>query len=152
MAFTLFNNNFNDRETIPKFYTCEGADVSPKLSWSGVPHGTKSFTLIMHDPDAPMGDYTHWILTDIPATVDHLPEATPVGHAGVDHVNSFGKMGYGGPCPPTGHGPHRYYFELSAVDVESIGVPRGSSREQVDAALAGHVIATTLIVGTYERK
>ena len=152
MAFTINTPSFSDNETIPGVYTCDNKDISPRLTWRGEPASTRSFALVMHDPDAPVGDYTHWIVTDIPANVHELPEHAKKGSIGVDHLNSWGNLGYSGPCPPRGHGTHRYFFELTAVDVPSLGLPEGSSRAEVDAALKAHMLDRAITMGTYQRK
>jgi Raf kinase inhibitor-like YbhB/YbcL family protein len=113
MAFTLTSAALQEGETIPRQFTCDGKDIAPPLAWSDAPGGTRGFALIMDDPDAPHGTFTHWLLYDIPATTTELTDPS-IGRA---LRNDFGRAGYGGPCPPVGHGPHRYFFTLYAVDV-----------------------------------
>lgn len=152
MAFQLTVAGFREGETIPKQHTCEGKDVSPALAWEGAPAGTQSFALIMDDPDAPVGTWNHWLLWDIPATVNSLAEGYRPGTLGTDGTNDFGKTGYGGPCPPRGHGPHRYYFRLYALDVPQLKLPARARRAELDKALRGHVLAEAVYMGRYERR
>ncbi len=152
MALKLIITAFNQGAAIPKQHTCEGADLSPALAWSGEPAGTKSFALIVDDPDAPVGTWNHWLLYDLPASMHSLPQGFKPVQAGVSGANDFGKQGYGGPCPPKGHGPHRYFFKVYAVDVPSLGLKAGANRAQLDRALGGHVLAEAQYMGRYERK
>lgn len=139
---------------IPRKYTCDGEDVSPPLNWSGVPPGAKALVLIMEDPDAPIGVFTHWVLYNIPPSLTGLPEGVPkrpeVEGIGLQGVNDFGRVGYGGPCPPRGHGPHRYFFRLYAVDSQLPLRPR-AKKEEALAAIRGHVLAEAEYMGTYQR-
>jgi Raf kinase inhibitor-like YbhB/YbcL family protein len=152
MAFRLVSNAFAEGGTIPKQHTCEGTDLSPALEWEGEPAGTKSFVLIMDDPDAPVGVWNHWLLYDIPPAVHSLPMGFKPGALGVSGTNDFGKLGYGGPCPPKGHGPHRYFFKLFAVDVPSLRLSAGAKRKALNTALAGHILAEARYMGRYERR
>jgi Raf kinase inhibitor-like YbhB/YbcL family protein len=152
MALALKINAFPNGSVIPARHACEGADVSPALSWTGAPAGVKSFALIVDDPDAPGGTWNHWLLWDLPATTESLPESFEPGSAGVSGRNDSGQRGYSGPCPPRGHGPHRYFFKLFALDRPSLGLSDGSSRQALDSALQGHILAQAQQMGTYERK
>ncbi|MGC8792344.1 MAG: YbhB/YbcL family Raf kinase inhibitor-like protein [Bryobacteraceae bacterium] len=152
MAMKLVISAFAQGAMIPKLHTCDGADLSPALEWSGEPPATKSFALIVDDPDAPVGIWNHWLLWDIPAVVHAIAQGFKPGQMGVSGTNDFGKRGYGGPCPPRGHGPHRYFFRLSALDVESLKLPEGSRRAELDRALKGHVLAEAQYMGRYERR
>ncbi len=152
MALKLNIGAFAEGATIPKQYTCDGADRSPALAWSGEPEGTKSFTLIMDDPDAPVGTWNHWLLYDLPPALHELAEGFKPGDAGVSGVNDFGCPGYGGPCPPPRHGTHRYFFKLFAVDVATLGLKPGARRAELDRALKGHVLAEARYLGKYERR
>lgn len=152
MALTIHIAAFVHGRPIPLRHSCDGADESPALTWNGVPAGAKSFALIMDDPDAPGGVWNHWLLWDIPASEQSLPDAFEPGRAGVSGRNDFGRRGYGGPCPPRGHGPHRYFFRLYAVDQESLGLAEGASRQALENALQGHVVGQAEYMGAYERK
>jgi Raf kinase inhibitor-like YbhB/YbcL family protein len=145
MAFTITSQAFNDGEPIPISYTCDGADTPPPLLVNDAPEGTRSFALIMDDPDAPTGTFTHWLAYDIPA--GQGVDAT----RGKSLQNDFGREGYGGPCPPPRHGTHRYYFTLYAVDVPSLTLG-GARRTHLEAALEGHTLATARLMGRYERR
>jgi Raf kinase inhibitor-like YbhB/YbcL family protein len=150
MTFTLTVSAFDTGGLIPAKFTCEGANVSPESRWSDAPAGAKSFALIVDDPDAPVGTFTHWLLFDIPADRTNLAEGEKsIGMAG---KNDFGHAGYGGPCPPRGHGPHRYFFTLYALDIASLQLRGGAARRDVEAALRGHVLAEAQSMGRYERK
>ncbi len=148
MAFKVESPAFSNGEKIPQKYTCEGKDISPELRWEGAPPGVKSFVLIVDDPDAPRGTFTHWVLFDIPAAESGLIEGSKQGKPG---RNDFGKLGYGGPCPPKGHGVHRYFFKLYALDIPSLGLKEGVSKAEVEAAMKGHILAQTETMGRYER-
>lgn len=152
VAFSLASSAFDDGSGIPTRYTCEGEDISPELRWQDAPANTRSFALIMDDPDAPGGTFTHWALFDIPADRTSLPEGVSPVDVGTAGRNSFGKAGYGGPCPPPGHGPHRYFFTLYALDTDSLNLSGGASRSQVEQALQGHIIGQAQLMGRYERK
>ncbi|MCX2727915.1 YbhB/YbcL family Raf kinase inhibitor-like protein [Thermomicrobium sp. 4228-Ro] len=139
--------------TIPAEYTCDGADGSPPLSWSDPPVGTTAFVLVVEDPDAPGGIFTHWLLYDLPAATRSLPPAVPpdgtLNSGARQGRNDFGTLGYRGPCPPPGR-PHRYVFRLYALD-RPTGLPPGAWRNDVLRALEGHVLAIGELVGTYSR-
>lgn len=152
MAFYLSSPAFVEGAAIPKEYTCDGADKSPELTWSGAPEAARSFALIVHDPDAPKGDFTHWLLWDIPGSAAALAENAGGASAGTAGTNSFGSIGYGGPCPPPGHGAHRYYFELYALDIDSLELAHDAQCGEVEAAIQGHALAQTQFMGTYERR
>jgi Raf kinase inhibitor-like YbhB/YbcL family protein len=151
MAFTLICPAFANGGSIPREFSCDGSNRSPELRWSGAPPGTRSFALIVHDPDAPKGDFTHWTLFDIPADSDHIDPAAGRHAPGTQGRNDFGQDGYGGPCPPVGHGTHRYVFDLYALDTDSINVPAGSDRVAIEAAVKDHEIGHATLRGTYER-
>lgn len=152
MPFRLTVEGFNEGEAIPRQHTCEGRDSSPALRWEGAPEQARSFALIMDDPDAPVGTWTHWLLWNIPAGATRLDAGYRAGDLGVDGVNDFGRTGYGGPCPPRGHGPHRYFFKLYALDLDVLGVKPRAKRTEFDKALRGHVLAEAHYMGRYERR
>ena len=155
--FKLSSPGFRHNQPVPAKFTCDGQDVSPALKWEGAPAGTKSFALICDDPDAPAGTWVHWVIWGIPATATGLPEnvtrtesVTALGGT-KQGENSSSRLGYGGPCPPPGHGVHHYHFKLYALDTEPALKPRAMKR-QLEEAMGGHVLAMAELVGTYERK
>jgi len=152
-ALKLTSSVIPPRGAIPKTYTCDGPDVSPPLSWTDVPAGTKSFALIMDDPDAPMGTWVHWVLYDLPATVRHLSENVPkqeeLSNGARQGRNDFPHVGYGGPCPPPGPA-HRYVFKLYALDAP-LGLKAGATKASVEKAMKGHILAEAQLVGRYGR-
>lgn len=152
MAFQLTVAGFAQGAVVPQRHTCDGQDLSPALNWTGPPPDTKSFALIVDDPDAPVGTWNHWLLWDIAAAAHSVAEGFKPGQSGVSGTNDFGRQGYGGPCPPKGHGPHRYFFKLFALNVASLGLKVGAKRAELDRALEGHVLAEAQYVGKYERK
>jgi Raf kinase inhibitor-like YbhB/YbcL family protein len=152
MAFQLFSPGFAESGWIPELHTCQGADISPSLEWSGEPGETRSFALILEDPDAPGGTWTHWLLWDIPAKVHNLAQGLKPGTLGVSGRNDFQKLGYGGPCPPKGHGAHRYFFKLSALNVPTLGLKEGSTKKELEQAAKDHVVAQTQYMGRFERR
>lgn len=152
MAFTLESPAFDEGNTIPTRYTCEGEDVSPELRWQDAPANAQSFALIMDDPDAPGRTFTHWVLFNIPGDQTTLTEVLQPGDVGTSGTNDFGKTGYGGPCPPPGHGPHRYFFTLYALDTDTLNLSAGASRSEVEQAMQGHIIGQAQLMGRYERK
>jgi Raf kinase inhibitor-like YbhB/YbcL family protein len=154
MGFAITSNSFSDGETIPEKFTCDGENVSPQLSWSHAPTNTKSFALIVEDPDAPAGTWTHWVLFNIPASERSLTEGTPqtgeLPGGEEQGKNDFGKTGYGGPCPPPGN-PHRYFFKLYALS-STLNLAPGGSKQDLLHAMEGYILAQTEIVGIYKRK
>jgi Raf kinase inhibitor-like YbhB/YbcL family protein len=139
---------FQDNGNIPTKFTCDGADVNPALHLETTPVEAKSLVLIVDDPDAPSGLFTHWIVWNIdPKTSDVAESAAP--HGGVQGINDFGKSGYGGPCPPSG--THRYYFKIFALD-RTLDLKSNAKRAELDAAMRGHVIAQGELMGRYSRK
>lgn len=144
---------FPEGGKIPARYTCDGQDVSPALTWDEPPVGTQSLALIVDDPDAPVGVWTHWVLFNLPSDSRELPEAVPsqeqLPSGALQGRNDFGNIGYGGPCPPPG-GPHRYRFTLYALD-QSLDLKTGASKKQVLDAMQGHILAQGQLTGTYER-
>jgi Raf kinase inhibitor-like YbhB/YbcL family protein len=144
---TLTSGAFQNGQPIPVQFTCDGANQTPPLAWGEPPAGTKSFALVVDDPDAPSGTFRHWGAYDIPASARAIPAS---GFA--QATNDFGKPGYGGPCPPPGHGPHHYHFKLFALDVEKLGVSPGAKIEQVESEAQKHAIGRGELVGTYERR
>lgn len=150
MALTLTSLAFGDGQAVPAEFTCDGDNLSPPLAWAGPPEGTRSFALVMDDPDAPGGTFTHWLLYDVPAAQRGLDQGAATGAPGKTLHNDFGKPGYGGPCPPRRHGVHRYRFTLHALDVPALRF-HGHRREDLDRALGEHTLATATLTGRYER-
>ena len=151
MAFSLISPAFHHNDRIPARNTCDAENLSPPLVWTDPPRGTQAFALVMDDPDAPSGTFTHWLLLDVPASRTSLPEGVEARGVGTSGTNDFGKVGYGGPYPPRGHGAHRYRFTLYALHTPT-NLPEGASRADVDAALNGAPIGTAVLVGRYERR
>lgn len=149
MALSI--KSFADHSPIPARYTCSGYNISPALSWSHAPAGTKSFALIVDDPDAPSGMWVHWVAYNIPAHITMLNEGViPNDIRFKQGVNDFKKIGYGGPCPPRGHGQHRYMFKLYALDT-ILNPSQPVTKSVLEAALNGHVLAQSVVTGTYQR-
>ncbi len=150
---TISSTAFKSGSPIPKKYTGDGADVSPPLSWDGVPEGTKSLALISDDPDAPVGTWVHWVIFNIPPTEKGLPEGVPkqnnLPNGAKQGVNDFRKIGYNGPAPPPGK-PHRYYFKLYALDIV-LDLPAGIKKSDLLKAMEGHILSSAEYMGTYQR-
>lgn len=153
MAFQLKSSAFQANGEIPRKYTCDGPDVSPPLAWTHPSEGTRSFALIVDDPDAPVGTWVHWVLYDLPASVRELPEGVPknqeLDNGAKQGRNDFRRIGYGGPCPPPGPA-HRYFFKLYALD-RSTGLKAGATKDELLRAMEGHILAQMELVGRYKR-
>jgi len=145
----LTSEAFKNGEPIPIQYTCDGANHSPPLSWGEPSPGTKSFALVIDDPDAPKGTFRHWGVYDIPASSRSIGGSQ---HIGTEVPNDFGKPGYGGPCPPRGHGPHHYHFKLFALDVDRLDLGPTAKVIDVENGARKHAIAIGELIGTYERR
>ena len=154
MAFQLQSSAFKPGAEIPQKFTCQGSDISPALSWSGAPAGTKSFALIADDPDAPAGTWVHWVIYDLPSSATQLAESVTKTEktqgGGTQGTNDFKKVGYGGPCPPPGNA-HRYFFKLYALDT-ALNLKPGASKADLEKAMKGHTLAHAELVGTYKRR
>ena len=148
MDLAITSPAFAHGEPIPVEYTCDGDDISPPLQWTEPPANTQSFALIMDDPDAPMGTWVHWILFNIPANTRELPTAAAPPAGSISGNNSSRRTGYGGPCPPGG--THRYFFKLYALDT-TLGLAAGATKDDVLAAMEGHVLTQAELMGTYAR-
>ncbi len=156
MTLILTSPSFENMGEIPKKFTCQGEDISPQLNWEGIPENTKSFALIVHDPDVPSPDapkriWVHWVLYNLPPDAKGLiqdisPQDLPPGTR--DGVNDWGNTGYGGPCPPMGR--HRYFHTLYALDtmLDNLNKP---TKSMVEQAFQGHVLAKAELIGTYEK-
>ncbi len=154
MPFRLQSKVILEGRPIPPIYSCEGKDISPPLDWEDAPEGTLSFALVCSDPDAPVGTWYHWAIFDIPPGTKGLPEAyPPSAQAGaiLQGLNDFKKLGYGGPCPPKDHGPHRYRFVLTALGVATLGLRAGAGARDIEKAAARHSLGQAILVGTYSR-
>ncbi len=154
MALELTSPVFEQGGAIPRKYTCDGENVSPPLRWRGVPDGTRSFVLLCNDPDAPSGLFRHWAAYDIPPSWIQLEEGYGPQHLAdrfKEAVNDVGKPGYGGPCPPKGHGEHHYHFRLMALAEPELPLAPGASCAEVEAAAERQVFAEVELVGIYER-
>jgi len=153
MALELKSSAFEQGKDIPQKYSCEGQDISPPLEWSGAPDGTKSFALISDDPDAPVGIWVHWVIYDIPADSTELKEGVskdPILSDGSKQgMSDFGRVGYGGPCPPPGK-PHRYFFKLYALDA-MLNLNPGATKKQLRKTMEGHILSESQLIGRYKR-
>lgn len=154
MSLELTSEAFTNGQSIPAKYACTGKNISPPLAWNEPPAGTQSFALILDDPDAPMGTWVHWVLFNIPAQRRALPEDLPVTGKNIDPnaiyvgKNSWGDIGYGGPCPPSG--THRYYFKFYALDA-TISLLPGATKEQLLREMEGHILAEGELMGTFSK-
>jgi len=151
MSFMLTSPAFDDHGAIPEKFARDGENVSPPLEWSGAPEATKSFALIVEDPDAPSGMFRHWAVYNIPPIQHRLKEGEDVKRLG-EATNDFGERGYDGPQPPKGHGVHHYHFRLAALDVDRLEDAKpANSVAQVWEKARPHILAETELVGVYER-
>jgi len=153
MEFKVFSEAFKDGDMIPSKYTCDGVNISPPLNWVHPPKDTKSFALINDDPDAPIGDWVHWIVYNIPSATRELKEDASgkkhLPHNAIEGLNDFRRTSYGGPCPPSG--THRYFFKLYALDT-LLNLKTGVAKKELLEAMKGHILALTEMVGKYQRK
>jgi hypothetical protein len=149
--FTISSAAFEANGTIPTDYTCSGADKSPPLAWSGAPGGAASFALVCEDPDAPGGTFYHWGVYNLSADLQGLEEGASLPKGAKTVRNSFGTMGYRGPCPPKGHGTHHYHFRLIALSVPEFDLSERTDCKALLAALRPHTIGSVEIVGTFSR-
>lgn len=156
MTLILTSGAFAAGAAIPARHSCDGADVSPALAWSGAPAGTAAWALIAEDPDAPGGSWVHWVLFNLPAGTTALPEGVAkterleaLGGA-LQGRNDFRRIGYGGPCPPPGRA-HRYFFRLYALNA-ALPLQAGATRQEVERAMRGHVVGEATLMGTYARQ
>ncbi|UCF61319.1 MAG: YbhB/YbcL family Raf kinase inhibitor-like protein [Anaerolineaceae bacterium] len=152
MVFKLTSTVFDEGDPIPKEFTCDGEDISPPLQWTDPPEGTVSFALIADDPDAPVGTWVHWVIYNLPTDARSLPIAFPLDADSPDGSkngeNSWGRLGYGGPCPPGG--THRYFFKLYALD-QILDLEAGATKEQLLEAMESYILGETELMGTYTR-
>lgn len=152
MSLSLISSAFEAGGMIPSKYTCDGADISPHLSWKNIPAGAKSLAIICDDPDAPVGTWVHWVLYDLPAAESGLPEDVPpqkvLKNGAKQGINDFRKIGYGGPCPPGGI--HRYFFKLYALN-DFLNLSPGVTKSELLKAMKGHIIEQAELIGKYSR-
>jgi Raf kinase inhibitor-like YbhB/YbcL family protein len=153
LELTVLSAAFLMNAAIPAKYTCNGQNISPPLSWSAVPTNTQTVAVLCDDPDAPVGDWVHWVIFNIPATTNVLPEAVPakpqLPSGAIQGMNDFGNIGYDGPCPPPGK-PHRYFFKVFALDTKLILTPKATKRDLLKA-MKGHILAKGELIGTFTR-
>ena len=148
----LISSAFKEGEPIPRGYTCDGANVSPPLEWTGVPKSAKTIAIIADDPDAPAGTWVHWVLYNLPGDglglIENTPQTETLNGGGVQGKNDFGRVGYGGPCPPSG--THHYFFKFYALDSE-LPLKPGATKPEVEKAMEGHIVGQAQLMGTYKR-
>ncbi len=153
MEIKITSPAFENGGLIPAKYTCDGDDISPPLRWDAVPEDTKSIALVSDDPDAPVGTWVHWVLFNLPAGTRELAENIPpdkvLPNGTKQGISDFGRIGYGGPCPPSG--THRYFFKLYALDTE-IDLPAGATKGQLLEAMEGHILRQGQLIGKYKRQ
>ena len=153
MTWSLSSSAFTEGASIPRQYTCDGADWSPPLAWGDPPQGTKSLALIVADPDAPLGTWVHWVAYNIPPQArglsEHVSTNAKLPDGSVQGMNDFGRVGYGGPCPPAG-AAHRYVFTLYALDAPSTLAPR-ATKAQLEEHITHHLLGQTQLIGRYQR-
>ena len=153
MAIVVTSPAFKEAGMIPAKYTCDGDNISPPLNWQQVPKGAKSFALISDDPDAPFGTWVHWVMWNIPAEANGLPESVPAGkelpNGSKQGVNDSRRNGYSGPCPPSG--THRYYFKIYALDT-MLNLSADSTKQDLFEAMKGHILAEGSLMGKYRRQ
>lgn len=145
MNFRLTSKVFKEHQSIPIKYGCNGENISPPLEWEGAPPETKSFVLIVEDPDAPSKVWSHWIVYNIPASIHESKEGKPPKDA-LEGINDFGDIGYGGPCPPSG--THRYFFKLYSLN-RLLDLDQGATKQEVEKAIQNHILKETQLMGTY---
>ncbi len=154
MAFRLTSPGFADGCPVPARFSCDGDNVSPPLQWSGAPPATGSFALICEDPDAPAGPWFHWAIFDLPRDTRDLPAnlAPTAGGAVKQGTNDFGRVGYGGPCPPRGHREHHYRFSLYALNTPTLNLKDHATCAEISRVAQRHTLAVAVLTGTYQRK
>jgi Raf kinase inhibitor-like YbhB/YbcL family protein len=153
MEIKITSSAFGNGGLIPSRYTCDGKNVSPPLRWEDVPEGTRTIALICDDPDAPVGTFVHWVLFNLPAVTKELAEDVPADktlqNGARQGITDFGRIGYGGPCPPSG--THRYFFKIYALDTE-LALKAGAGKHELLKAMEGHILAQGQLTGKYKRR
>ena len=151
-AMQVTSTAIKEGQPIPRQYTCDGVNISPPLEWKGTPKSARTIAIIADDPDAPSGTWVHWVVYNLPAEniglVENLPPTEDVKAGGFQGKNDFQKIGYGGPCPPSG--AHRYFFKVYALDTE-LPLKGGATKAEVEKAMQGHIVAQGQLMGTYQR-
>lgn len=154
-SLMISSKNFTEGQRLPVDFTCDGKDHSPQLSWDNVPSGVKSFSIICDDPDAPSKTWVHWIVFNIPSSVNEVPEGVLKSDLNVMGAllgrNDFKRLEWGGACPPKGHGVHHYNFTVYALDT-TLDLLEGASRAEIDQAMEGHIVTSGKLLGTYSRE
>lgn len=154
MSIKITSTAFNYGSDIPSEFTCDGSNISPPLSWSDVPSDAKSLALLVSDPDAPSGTFTHWLLFNLPTGIgglsENLPPSERLENGALQGKNGFGKFGYGGPCPPAGNA-HRYFFRFYALDTK-LDLGSGITLQEINNAMKGHILEEAELMGTYSRR
>ena len=152
MAIEVTSSAFNEGDSIPTQYTCDGKDISPPLKWTGVPDEAKSIALIADDPDAPGKTWVHWVLFNLPPETtslnENMPDDAELENGAKQGINDFDDHGYGGPCPPGG--THRYFFKVYALDTE-LDLGSDAGKDDVVSAMDGHILAEGQLMGTYTK-
>ena len=151
-AMQVTSTAIKEGQLIPRQYTCDGVNISPPLEWNGTPKSAKTIAIIADDPDAPSGTWVHWVVYNLPAEniglVENLPLTEDLKAGGFQGKNDFQKIGYGGPCPPSG--THRYFFKVYALDIE-LPLKAGATKAEIEKAMQGHIVAQAQLMGTYSR-
>ena len=146
----IFSNSFNNNENVPEKFTCNGKNISPHLKWENYPENTRSFALIMDDPDAPAGTWVHWIVYNIPSNINELKESVKLNLINAtEGKNSWGNNSYGGPCPPPGN-THRYFFKIYALNIKT-NFPEGLTKSELLQRIKSHIISEAHLIGLYKR-
>ncbi|HWF43135.1 MAG TPA: YbhB/YbcL family Raf kinase inhibitor-like protein [Candidatus Kapabacteria bacterium] len=152
-TISVTSTAFQNESNIPRRFSCQGDNISPAISWSDVPNGTKSFALVLEDPDAPSGTFIHWVIWNIPASekglAENIPQQDSLPNGARQGTNGGNKIGYSGPCPPAGNA-HRYYFRLYALDT-NLDLPGNTTRDKLMSAIEGHILGEGELMGRYQR-
>ncbi|MDD5459873.1 MAG: YbhB/YbcL family Raf kinase inhibitor-like protein [Phycisphaerae bacterium] len=153
MSIKITSSAFKRESMIPARFTCDGEDISPPLQWENLPQGTQTLAIIADDPDAPMGTFVHWVLYNLPADVNELAEAVParemLENGAIQGKTDFGRVGYGGPCPPSG--THRYFFKIYALD-KKVDIVGNADKSRLIIAMQGHILGQGELMGKYKRQ
>lgn len=149
---TIKNNETLPNEQVLNAFGCTGGNISPDLKWEGAPAGTKSFALLVHDPDAPRAfGWWHWLIINIPSTINEIKKGEKLAPPAIETITDFNTTGYGGACPPVGHGVHHYNFTIHALDVEKIDADKNTDPNEIEKLVKAHSIAHSTITALYQR-